>query len=140
ALDVNAFIYVVGGSSAQDYPTTPNAFQPSNFATDSVLTVLAPDASAYAYSTFFGGGGAFERANAVAVDAGGFVYVAGTTRAEDMPTPRGVQPVYGGGLNDGYVAKFDIKQAGEDSLLWATYVSGDSEDRAFRRAHDTPLK
>ncbi len=97
-----------------------------------ILVMLLPlDARAdlsLSASTFFGGS-QFERAQGVAVDAGGFVYIAGNTASTNLPTTAGAfQRSFGGGNADGYVAKFspDLRQ-----LIWATYLGGAAEDRAY---------
>jgi uncharacterized protein (TIGR03437 family) len=49
---------------------------------------LSPDGSALVYATFLGGSGA-DTAGAVAVDAAGSAYVAGSTASSDFPTSAG---------------------------------------------------
>ena len=49
--------YVIGDTSAGDYPVTPDAFQPANapYNFTSVLTAMKPDGQALAYSTYISG-------------------------------------------------------------------------------------
>ena len=58
------------------------------------------------YSTYLGGA-ASDTGYAIALDAGGSIYVAGTTLSTDFPTINAVQPAYGGGYSDVFVAKLD---------------------------------
>jgi hypothetical protein len=72
------------------------------------------------YSTYFGGP-SYEGAFAVAVDAAGNAYVAGGTKStKDLPTLNAVQPAYGGGVTDGFLAKY----SSTGQLLFASYFGG----------------
>jgi hypothetical protein len=79
----------------------------------------------------YAGGERFDTARAVAVDADGFVLVAGATASKDFPTTAGAfQPEYAGG-NDDFERgdAFLMKLApGGTSLVWATYLGGDDVD------------
>ncbi len=138
AVDANTGrAYITGGTNSQDYPATANAYQFANYQTDSFLTVLAADGRTTPYSTFFGGGASNERANAITLDLYGGVYITGQTRAEDLPvSANAVQRLFGGGLNDGYVAKFDPLSSGDASLVWSTFVGGNDDDRPVGIAVD----
>ena len=84
------------------------------------------------YSTFLGGSGA-DAANALAVDSTGAVYVAGFTESYNFPTLNPVQAANAGG-NDVFVAK--LNPAG-NALVYATYLGGRGDDRAFGIAVDS---
>jgi len=59
------------------------------------------------YATYLGGGG-FQAAAGIAVDASGNAYVIGRTDARNFPiTPGVVQTKYGGGSHDVFVAKLN---------------------------------
>jgi RHS repeat-associated protein len=77
-------------------------------------------------STYLGGG---ERdwAEAVAVDAGGNLYLTGFTEKSSFPTSNPVQPG-GEGLRDVFVAKFDPTGR---TLLYSTYLGGDTDDQGM---------
>ncbi|MBN9662464.1 MAG: SBBP repeat-containing protein [Acidobacteria bacterium] len=82
------------------------------------------------FSALVGGYGA-SAATGVAVDAAGYVYVAGYTDAADVPVQGPATPRMGG--VDAYVAKI---QASTGRLVYATYIGGSGDDRAFALAVD----
>ena len=71
------------------------------------------------FGTYVRGSGA-DRANAVAVDGSGNIYVAGTTASTDFPIVGGVQPAFGGNT-DAFVTK--INAAGT-AVVYSTYLGG----------------
>src|SRR5260370_25729139 len=76
--------------------------------------------SGLGFSTYLGGG-SNDYAYAVAVDHTGNTYVAGLTTSINFPTTKGaLQPRFGGGNTDAFVAKFDANGA----LLYSTYLGG----------------
>jgi hypothetical protein len=78
-----------------------------------------------AYSTYLGGT-KDDSGNAIAVDASGNVYIAGGTGSNDFPvTSNAAQAAYGGGNDDGFVAKIDPTGA---TLLYSTYAGGSDVD------------
>ncbi|MGJ5815540.1 beta strand repeat-containing protein [Paludibaculum fermentans] len=83
------------------------------------------------FSSLVGGYGA-SAATGVAVDAAGYVYVAGYTDAADVPVVGQAVPRVGG--VDAYVAKI---QASTGRLVYATYIGGSGDDRAFALAVDS---
>ncbi len=84
------------------------------------------------YSTYLGGTG-MGSVNAVAVDASGDVYVAGYTEALNFPIVGAYQATNKGSVN-AFVAKLS---AAGTSLIYATYVGGNSDDRAWGIAVDS---
>lgn len=82
------------------------------------------------FSSLVGGYGA-SAATGVAVDAAGYVYIAGYTDAADVPVQGAAAPRVGG--VDAYVAKI---QASTGRLVYATYIGGAGDDRAFALAVD----
>jgi hypothetical protein len=84
AVDAAGNVYVVGRTASSDFPTTRDAFQPGSRGDDGFLTKLSPDGRTILYSTYLGGSAVDEPA-AVAVDAGGRVYLTGNTYSADFP-------------------------------------------------------
>jgi hypothetical protein len=122
AVDAAGSAYVTGGTQAADFPTTPNAAQPTfGGDADAFLTKLQPDGTALAYSTYLGSSGQ-EWADDVAVDSGGNAYVTGTTRSTDFPTtPGAFQPASGGGFYDIFVAKLNPVSG---AVIYSSYLGG----------------
>lgn len=88
------------------------------------------------YSTFLGGSGA-DTAWALAVDADGFVYVAGQTSSAQLPATSGAfRTNYAGGSvvgGDVFVAKFNNSGS---ALSYLTYLGGSSDEAALALAVD----
>jgi hypothetical protein len=77
------------------------------------------------------GGGLTDRINAMALDAAGYIYVTGATESTDFPSgsPRG---------RSGGVEVFVLKiNPANLQVVYATYLGGSAEDRAFAIAVDS---
>jgi hypothetical protein len=118
----NAF--VAGWTNSTDFPTM-NALQPTyGGGSDAFAAQLNPTGSALIYSTYLGGS-EFDVGNAIAVDSLGNAYVTGGTTSTNFPTMNALQPAYGGGDGDGFVAK--ISPSGS-ALVYSTYLGGNGAD------------
>ena len=82
------------------------------------------------FSTYFGGS-AFDSITSIAVDAAGNSYIAGWTESLNIPVVSARQGASGGRI-DAFVAK--LSPAG--TLVYATYIGGSGDDRAFGIAVD----
>lgn len=125
-LDPEGNSYVVGFTNSTDFPTTPDAHDasfPGDY--DAFLAKFAPD-GALLYSTLIGGN-SDDRAEAVALDSSGNVYVAGSTNSSDFPATPGALDTTHNGEVDGFLAKFE--PAGE--LVYATFLGGSDADAAY---------
>jgi hypothetical protein len=131
AVDGTGRAYVSGGTNSDNFPTTRSAYQFSRLGTDAFVTVLNADGAQLVYSSLLGGSDSRERGNSIAVDANGFVYITGQTPSVDFPTVNAFQPKFGGGSNNAFVAKFDPNAFGEASLVYSTYLGGNSDDRGL---------
>ncbi|HNR53768.1 MAG TPA: gliding motility-associated C-terminal domain-containing protein [Flavobacteriales bacterium] len=111
--------------------------------TDIIIARLSADGSDLLASTFIGGANndgmntaaglkfnyADEIRGEVLLDANDNVYVASSTASTDFPTTSSaLQPVYGGGAQDGVLMKFD---ASLTTLSWCTYLGGSQADAVY---------
>lgn len=100
-LDDSENVYVTGSTNSDNFPTTPDAFdETNNDSSDAFLVKLGSQGDILAYSSYIGGQKS-DFGSAIAVDAGGDVYIAGTTQSLDFPTtPGAFDETYNGGFND----------------------------------------
>ncbi|HVE72582.1 MAG TPA: SBBP repeat-containing protein [Thermoanaerobaculia bacterium] len=137
------------------YPTTPNAFQASQDCLglcspafgdpriDSFVTMLNEAGDTLVYSTLFGGeklrGDSFDRADAVALDATGRIYIAGSSNSDDLPMEKAFQSLRRSsddGL-DAFIAVFNPgAEKGRDSLLYSSFLGGEDDDHGLAIAVD----
>jgi hypothetical protein len=124
AVDASGNAYVTGSTRSIDFPTK-NPLQPAlNGGRNTFATKVNPTGSALVYSTYLGGSIA-DFGVSIAVDASGNAYVAGTTFSPDFPTQNPLQPAFGGGFFDAFVAKLD---AAGSALVYSTYLGGSVDD------------
>jgi hypothetical protein len=154
ATDANGLVYVVGltasqpGAALANFPVTAStAFlatpDPANLSGTGFLTKLdttKTGAASLIYSTYLGGngvnaattlGGFGDEAFGVGEDSTGNTYVAGTTASTNFPTTTtAFQQTTPAGNTGGtaFVSRFDTTKAGAASLLYSTYLGGDTAD------------
>lgn len=142
AIDSAGNAYVTGFTRANNFPTTKGSYEPSTpnpsneYTPAAFVTKINPQGTALVYSTYLGGygctvtvpcGGAFvgDVANAVAIDAAGNAYIAGSTFSNLFPTTKGAfQTVNRDAANGGtnaFISKLDPTGA---KLLYSTYLGG----------------
>ena len=133
ALDAAERSVFHGGTTSTNFPVG-NAFQNTNRGLqDSFIAKLSSDGSTMRYSTYLGGsGGAVglgEVGNWIGVDTTGAAIVVGITGSNNFPiTSTALQPYFGGGVTDAFVAKIS---ATGNSLLYSTYFGGASTDEGW---------
>jgi len=135
AVDSSGNAYVTGKANSTNFPgPTSPAFAGGAF--DAFVAKLNAAGSAVSYSTYLGGNDDDEGFG-IAVDSSGNAYVAGLTASTNFPTtPAGVvQPTFGGGLHDAFVAKLSSSGA----VSYATYLGGSGDDQGFAIAVDSSL-
>jgi len=133
-LDKYSNIYASGLTESANFPVRTNAFDLSynNLMTGGVfgdvfISNLTSDGSVLINSTFFGGRGT-ERANAIAIDNEGHIYITGSTNSVDFPTTRrAFQTTYKDTnlRTDAFAAKFSSEL---NQLLYSTYIGGSTND------------
>jgi hypothetical protein len=138
AVDREGNIIIVGETHSTNLPTNNDAFQPfyaggtAFGAGDGFIARFSPDGSRLLYCSYFGGSGD-EKILSVAVDAEGNVVLTGQTDSLDLPLRNALQPQFGGGPTDGFIAKFDPTLR---NLIFSTFFGGSDRDEDQRVAVD----
>ena len=133
AVDSTGAAYVTGDTLSPGFPTVRplqaasggSASGVAGSFPDAFVAKLNPAGSALIYSTFLGGSD-FDQGSAIAVDARGAAYVAGSTTSKDFPAVSALQ-AHPGGDSDAFVAKIDPAGA---ALVYSTYLGGGGADSA----------
>jgi aldose sugar dehydrogenase len=137
-VESSGIAYIIGGTRSSGFPVTASGFQSFRAGdTDAFLTKLNAAGSAVLYSTMLGGS-ATDRGSGVVVDTNGNAYIAGYSASVDFPTQDAFQGFSGGGF-DAFVAKVDTNASGAASLVFATYIGGIADDKAFGIAADSTI-
>jgi YVTN family beta-propeller protein len=111
AVSPSGSVYITGFTYSVDFPTTAGAFDTtcdscseSIERSDAFVARVNPSGTALAYSTFLGGSDGGDRAEGLAIDGAGNVYLAGTAGSPYFPiTANAVDSVLEG--MDGFAAK-----------------------------------
>jgi hypothetical protein len=111
-LDPFGNLVVVGTTSSDDFPITPDAMQKNMGGNtsneDLFLTVFTPDLTEVRYSTYIGGS-KVESCFGIAVEWNGQIILSGHSSSPDFPvTYPTFQDIYGGGLVDAFVMKLQL--------------------------------
>lgn len=133
AVDGDGCAYVTGKTRAEDFPTTPGAYDTSCNIQDVFVTKLNSSGTDLIYSTFLGGSADGECGYAIAFDESGNAYVTGVTPFPDFPTTPGAYDTIHNGLNDVFVTK--LNSTGTD-LIYSTYLGGSSDECGYGIAVD----
>ena len=141
-VDSDGNIYVTGGTTSPNFPTTRGVYQTSYGGADGgyqsvngdvFVAKLNPSGSALVYSTYLGGSGD-DNAYGIVVDAAKNVYLTGGTNSSNFPVTPGVYQPTSGGLTDVFVTKLDPNGA---KLLYSTHIGVATEGiRGFGIAVD----
>lgn len=126
ALDSQANVYVAGYTASTDFPTVDAVQSALNTSlpvlsggANAFVSKLNPSGSAFLYSTYLGGDRS-DVANALATDAYGNAYVAGTTTSATFPTVRSVQPRLAAAnvfVSDTFAARISSSASGGSAIL-----------------------
>src|SRR6202453_1583801 len=124
AVDPSGDVFVAGGTSSPDFPTTAGSFQPSfgGGTLNAFVFELKPGGAALTYNTYLGGTG-MDYANGIAIDSTG-AYVIGSTTSADFPAPAPVFPSALSGSSNGFVTKLNPTGT---ALLYSTFLGGSGD-------------
>jgi Beta-propeller repeat/Abnormal spindle-like microcephaly-assoc'd, ASPM-SPD-2-Hydin len=144
AVDSAGEAYIAGDTASTNFPVTAGAFQPackldSNNICEraAFISKFSADGTTLLFSTYLGGSGS-QIASGIALDSSGNAYVTGqTTSATDFPTANAFQSSCAldtdGACLDAFVS--EIASTGS-SLIYSTYLGGNSSDTAYGIAVD----
>jgi hypothetical protein len=113
AVDAVGNAYLTGLTTSPNFPIANPAQPALGGPSDAFVTKLDPQGSTLSYSTYLGGSNS-DTGNDIAVDDTGNAYLTGRTNSTDDPTTpenegfplvNPVQPAFGGGTLDAFVAK-----------------------------------
>jgi len=119
-------IYVAGYTTSSNLPLMNPAQATAGGGYDAFLAKFSLSGTTLLYSTYLGGGND-DFGYGLAVDSSGSAYITGWTASTNFPTRAALQPLYGGGASDAFVAR--IAPNG-NSWLYSTYLGGSGDDEA----------
>ena len=149
--DLNGNLFVFGRTSSTNFPTSANAYDPTDDGDiDLFITKFGPTGGFLA-STYIGGSGedgvngdtiegvagapsllefnyGDDARGEIFADDLGNVYVASCTKSFDFPTANAYQGAFNGGLSDGVVFKMNNTLT---ALTFSTYLGGSGDDAAY---------
>lgn len=111
--------YIIGNTTSPDFPTTPGAIPVGGgactYCTHAFVTKLNQQGTTFLYSSYLGGNpdpatviGFRENGNAIAVDSGAGIYVAGQAFSTNFPVTAGAFDTTHNGSGDGFVSKLNL--------------------------------
>src|SRR5690606_8352726 len=149
-------LVIAGKTYSSNFPVTASAYDNTfNGLIDIYVAKLNPTGTALIASTFIGGTGndginvsdgfnanqnslkynyGDDSRSEVIVDKTGNIYVVASTQSTNFPTTPTAAKAFLGGTQDGVFVKFNPQL---NTLLYSTYIGGNSEDAAYVLALDT---
>jgi subtilisin-like proprotein convertase family protein len=126
-VDAGGHAVVGGGTASTDFPLM-RPLQPSGGGydnSDAFVAKFTPEGQGLVFSTYLGGS-AIEIPGDLALDAGGTIYLTGSTRSFDFPTVRPLQSRLGLGTYSPFQDDLFVTRMDSDGqrLLMSTYLGG----------------
>ncbi|MCC6539646.1 MAG: SBBP repeat-containing protein [Bryobacterales bacterium] len=139
--DTAGNLYLTGYTFSSDFPLAGASLQATKAGSaDSFVMKLNTAATQadqlIAYSTYLGGSGT-DLAYGIALGAGNRLSITGYTDSSNFPTRGGPLQERTGGSIDAFLAMVDFSNAAAPSLLYSSYVGGDSPDIGYHVAPDS---
>ncbi len=144
ACDQRGNVYIAGSTTSSEKIATKGAHQTvinASFALgqDQPFVAKFDDKGALLWGSYYGGEAGGE-ATGITCDNNDAIYFSGFIdgNGTGISTPGAHQTVYGGGMNDGFLAKF----SGDGKREWGTYYGGDGQEgvgRAFVCNYDSKV-
>jgi photosystem II stability/assembly factor-like uncharacterized protein len=132
AVNAQGEAYVVGETQSVNFPTSSPVQANLSAGYDLFVTKLNANGTGLVFSTYLGGKDT-DNGEGIALDSLGNAYVTGTIYSKDFPTTAGAfKSTNSTGGTDAIVAKFSAN----GTLIYSTYVGGDSYDSAHGIAVD----
>lgn len=134
-VDDNNNIYVVSSTQSLDFPVTSGVFQPQHNGgiQDACILKMNHNLTNMIWSTYLGGSGD-DAAYSMVLASDYSIYLCGGTNSMDFPiVSSAIQPTYGGGVADGYVAR--ISPNG-NQLTHSTFLGKSGYDQAYLIKND----
>jgi gliding motility-associated-like protein len=131
AIDKNNNIYITAWTNSANGIATPGAYQTKyggGSGLDAIDGCIAKfnSAGAILWSTYYGDN-SFDKCFGIALDRSANVYVTGITYShQNISTPGAYQAVFGGGVMDAFIVKFNT----DGIRQWASYYGGTGDDYA----------
>jgi hypothetical protein len=127
-VDSKGRAYITGFTASNDFPTTSGVYNPNhNGALDVFVTKFNTTGTDLVYSTFIGGSSS-DWSYGIAVDADGFVFIAGGTASANFPIKGGAYDTSHNGEIDAFVAKLNKDGT---ALMLSTFIGGSAEDIGY---------
>jgi hypothetical protein len=137
AVDDFGNVYLAGETTSINFPIRNPFKSEIRGNANPFITKINAAGSEILYSTYLGGS-AHDRAEAIAVDSTGHVYLTGTTSSTDFPTLNPVQPGLSTQFPSGGVDVFITKlNASGSGLMFSTYLGGSGFDMGHGIAVDS---
>jgi hypothetical protein len=124
ALDAAGNIYVSGGTSSLDFPTTPGAYDTTPSGGDAFVAKFDSTGARLLWSTLIPSSGAA----AVAPDAGGNVWITGTASSAAFPVTADAAQRTFQGVADAFISRLSADGA---ALLYSTFLGGQNSDSGY---------
>jgi hypothetical protein len=121
-------VAIAGTTTSTDLPlSNPSQMTFGGGDSDAFAAVFRRDLSQMIFATYWGGSSA-EEVTSVSADPGGGWYIGGWTSSTDYPVQNAVQPIFGGGPDDGFLLHYDP----DGSIHESTFFGGSGSDRILR--------